>query len=192
MPLLLKKEENNNAILVWGNSEPLEKLISLTSNTDFSHLKSDKRKKEFLTSRILLNYFNKDLKISYSKNGSPNLSNHQYISISHSGDLVCIIISDKKIGIDIEKISNKSLRMKEKFINSHHTKLNKEKSTIIWCIKEAVFKFHKIGNIDFKKDIFVPEFILEESGEMDISFKKNTLKSYYFKVEDFYLSYVCK
>ena len=192
MPLLLKKEENNNAILIWGNSEPLEKLISLTSNTDFSHLKSDKRKKEFLTSRILLNYFNKDLKISYSKNGSPNLSNHQYISISHSGDLVCIIISDKKIGIDIEKISNKSLRMKEKFINSHHTKLNKEKSTIIWCIKEAVFKFHKIGNIDFKKDIFVPEFILEESGEMDISFKKNTLKSYYFKVEDFYLSYVCK
>ena len=192
MALLLKKEENNNTILVWKISEPLEKLINLTSNTDFSHLKSDKRKKEFLACRILLNYFNKNLKISYSENGSPNLSNHQYISISHSGDLVCIIISDQKIGIDIEKISDKSLRLKEKFVNPHHTKLNKEKSTLIWCVKEAIYKFHKIGNVDFIKDISVPEFILEESGEIDIRFKTNTLKSYYFKVKDFYLAYVCK
>ena len=192
MPLLLKKEENNNTILVWEISEPLENLISLSSNIDCSHLKSDKRKKEFLACRILLNHFDENLKISYSENGSPNLNNHQYISVSHSGDLVCIIISDKKIGIDIEQISDKSLRLKEKFINSHHTKLNKEKSTLIWCIKESVFKFHEIGNVDFKKDVFVPKFILEESGEIDIQFKNNTLKSYYFKVENFYLSYVCK
>ena len=192
MPLLLKKEENNNTTLVWRISEPLEELISLSTNTDYSHVKSEKRKKEFLACRILLNYYNKDLKISYSENGSPNLNNHQYISVSHSGDLVCIIISDKKIGIDIEQISDKSLLLKEKFINSHHTKLNKEKSTLIWCIKESVFKFHEIGNVDFIKDIFVPDFILKDSGEMDIKFKNNTLKSYYFKVENFYLSYVCK
>ena len=192
MPLLLKKEENNNTVLVWKISEPLEKLISLTSNTDYSHLKSEKRKKEFLACKILLNHFDENLKISYSENGSPNLSNHQYISISHSGDLVCIIISDQKIGVDIEQISDKSLRLKEKFINSHHTKLNKEKSTLIWCIKEAVFKFHKIGNVDFIKDISVPEFILNDRGEMDISFKNNTLKSYYFKVGNSYLAYVCK
>ena len=192
MPLLLKKEENNNTILVWEISEPLEELISLSDNTECSHLKSNKRKKEFLSCRILLNYFNKNLKISYSENGSPNLNNHQYISISHSGNLVCIIISDKKIGMDIELISDKSLRLKEKFINSHHTKLNNEKSTLIWCIKEAVFKFHEIGNVDFIKDISVPEFILKENGKMDISFKKNTLKSYYLKVKKSYLAYVCK
>lgn len=192
MPLLLKKEENNNTVLVWEISEPLEKLISLRSNIDCSHLKSDKRKKEFLACRILLNHFDENLKISYSENGSPNLNNHQYISISHSGDLVCIIISDEEIGIDIEKISDKSLRLKEKFINSHHTKLNKEKSTLIWCIKEAIYKFHKIGNVDFIKDISVPEFILKENGEIDISFKNNTLKSYYFKVGNSYLAYVCK
>ena len=142
--------------------------------------------------RILLNHFDKNLKISYSENGSPNLNNHQYISISHSGNLICIIISEKEIGIDIEKISDKSLRLKEKFVNPHHTKLNKEKSTLIWCIKEAVFKFHVIGNVDFIKDISVPEFTLKDRGEMDISFKNNTLKSYYFKVENSYLAYVCK
>ena len=192
MPLLLKKEENNNTILVWEISEPLENLISLNYNTDCSHLKSDKRKKEFLACRILLNHFDENLKISYSENGSPNLNNHQYISISHSEDLVCVIISEKEIGIDIEKISDKSLLLKEKFINSHHTKLNKKKSTLIWCIKEAVFKLHKIGNVNFKKNISVPEFILKDSGEMDVLFKNNTLKSYYFKVKNSYLAYVCK
>ena len=192
MPLLLKKEENNNTILFWEISEPLENLISLASNIDCSHLKSDKRKKEFLACRILLNHFDENLKISYSENGSPNLNNHQYISISHSGNLVGIIISEKDIGIDIEKISYKSLRLKEKFVNPHHTKLNKEKSTLIWCIKEAVFKFHKIGNVDFKKDISVPDFILKDRGKMDISFKNNKLKSHYFKVRNSYLAYVCK
>ena len=192
MPLLLKKEENNNTILVWKTLESLEELISLSTNTDYSHVKSNERRKEFLACRILLNYFNKNLKISYSENGSPNLNNHQCISVSHSRNLVCIIISDKKIGVDVEQISDKSLRLKGKFINSHHTKLNKEKSTLIWCIKEAVFKFHKIGNVDFKKDVFVTEFILEESGEIDIRFKNNTLKSYYFKVGNFYLAYFCK
>ena len=192
MPLLLKKEENNNTILVWEISEPLGKLISLSTNIDYFHVKSEKRKKEFLACRILLNYFNKNLKISYSKNGSPNLSNHQCISVSHSGDLVCIIISDKKIGIDIEKISDKSIQLKEKFINSHHTKLNKEKSTLIWCIKEAIYKFHKIGNVDFKEDISITDFRLDECGKIDVSFKNHTLKAYYFKVEDFYLAYVCK
>ena len=192
MPLLLKKERSNNTILVWEISEPLEELISLSTNTDYSHVKSEKKKKEFLACRILINYFNKYLKISYSDNGSPNLNNHQCVSVSHSGNLVCIIISEKEIGVDIEQISDKSLRLKEKFINSHHTKLNKEKSTLIWCIKESVFKFHEIGNVDFKKDVFVPKFILEESGEIDIQFKNNTLKSYYFKVGNAYLAYVCK
>jgi len=190
MPLLLKKEENNNTVLVWEISEPMEKLISLSYNTDCSHLKSEKRKKEFLACRILLNYFNKDLKISYSKNGSPNLSNHQFIAISHSDDLVCIIISEKEIGIDIEMISEKTLRTSSKF--TEKINLTKEESTLIWCIKEAVFKFHKIGNVDFKKDISVPEFILKDSGKMDISFKNNILKSYYFKFRNSYLAYVCK
>ena len=94
MPLLLKKEENNNTILVWEISEPLEKLISLTSKTDCSHLKSDKRKKEFLACRILLNHFEENLKISYSENGSPNLNNHQYITIANYANVVCIIISE--------------------------------------------------------------------------------------------------
>ena len=55
-----------------------------------------------------------------------------------------------------------------------------------------IIKKSKSSNVDFIKDIFVPEFILEESGEIDIRFKTNTLKSYYFKVKDFYLAYVCK
>ena len=192
MPLLLKKEKNNNIILVWRISESLEELVKLCDNTDSSHLKNKKRKKEFLACRILLSCFNKNLRISYSKNGSPNLNNHQHVSISHSGDLACIIISEKEIGVDIEKISDKTLKIKEKFINSHHLRLHKEESTIIWCIKEAVFKFHKIGNLDFKKDIIVPEFTAKDKGEMNINFKKNILKSYYFKIGDYYLSYVCK
>ena len=111
MPLLLKKDENNISIYIWKIQESLEELVQLYPNIEFPKFKSEKRNLESLCSRILLYHHCTNLKISYSESGSPSLNNHQYISISHSGNLVCIAISNNTIGIDIEEISDKSLRL---------------------------------------------------------------------------------
>ena len=192
MPLILNKQDNNIHILVWKSTERLEELILLSPNVDTNHLKSEKRKIEFICSRILLNIFDKTESISYSENGNPQLKGSNFISISHSGEIVCIAISDNKIGIDTEKISDKTLRVQSKFTNTHHINLNKEKTTLIWCIKEAVFKWHTKGNIDFKKDIFVPELKIEQNGSIEIEFRNDKLKAHYMKIENSFLSYVCK
>ena len=68
----------------------------------------------------------------------------------------------KRNGIDIQEISKKSLRISSKFINQHIQNLTKEKCTLIWAIKEAVFKWHRKGSVDFKKDIQVPDFNIAE------------------------------
>ena len=101
MPLLLKKEEKNISIYIWKKQESLEELVQLYPNIEFPKFKSSKRNLEALCSRILLYNHSKSLKISYSERGSPSLNNHQYISVSHSGNLVCIAISNNTIGIDI-------------------------------------------------------------------------------------------
>ena len=46
--------------------------------------------------------------------------------------------------------------------------LSKEKATLIWCCKEAVFKWHQTGGVDLIKDIIIPSFILEEKGQIKI------------------------
>ncbi len=155
-------------------------------------LKTEKRKKEFICSRVLLNLYSKNLKISYSKFGNPILNNNQFISISHCSNLVCIAISKEKIGIDLEEISEKTLKLQSKFVNDHHSELNKEKTTLIWCIKESVFKYHKIGGVDFKKDIYIPKFTETIEGELEVTFKNELLKANYFKIENQFLVYICK
>jgi phosphopantetheinyl transferase len=192
MPLILKKEENNIFISVWKITESLDELTVLYPNIKSYILKTEKRKKEFICSRVLLNLYSKNLKISYSKFGNPVLNNNQFISISHCSNLVCIAISKENIGIDLEEISDKTIRLQSKFVNDHHSELNKEKTTLIWCIKESVFKYHKIGGVDFKKDIYIPKFTETIEGELEVTFKNELLKSNYFKIENQFLVYICK
>ena len=192
MPLVIKKEENNVLIYIWKIQESLEELIQLYPNLEFPKFKSNKRNLESICSRILLYKHSKNLKISYCENGSPLLNNHQYISISHSGNLVCIAISDNIIGVDIDEISEKSKKIQSKFVNPNQTNLTENKTSLIWCIKESVFKFHKKGDVNFKKDILLKDFVAKSKGKLLVKFRKKCLKAYYFKIENKYLVYVCK
>ena len=192
MPLLSKTEENNATILIWELTESIQELEKISSFSNTSHLHSEKRKKEFICSRLLLKEYNSDLQISYTENGSPILSNEEFISISHSANLIVITVSKKNIGVDVQEITEKPKKLFSKFGNSHHTNLSKEKCTLIWSIKESVFKYHKIGNVDFRKDIYIPSFMEKENGKLEITFKnKVTLSAFYKRINNYYLSYVC-
>ena len=103
------------------------------------------------------------------------------------------IISKNKVGLDIEIISEKPLRLTSKFIsNDSHNPLSEEKATLIWCCKEAVFKWHQKGNVDFITDIKIKPFIIKEKGQLIAVFKKQKLSLYYKKIEMHFLAYVCK
>ena len=45
------------------------------------------------------------MNISYNKFGAPELNISQNISISHSKELAVVLLGNKKVGIDIEKIT---------------------------------------------------------------------------------------
>ena len=53
-------------------------------------------------------------KIFYDSSGSPKID-EKFISISHSKNLVAIILSDKNCAIDVEEISEKSKVLQSKF-----------------------------------------------------------------------------
>ena len=191
MGILKKIEENNCIIAIWNLQESLE-LTQQSANISTPDFNNEKRKKEYLASRLLLKDIAPNTKITYNEYGAPKLENGEHISISHSKNLVAIIISKQKVGMDIEQISEKSLRLSSKFISEKtRTTLNKEKATLIWCLKEAVFKWHQKGKVDFIKDIIIPPFIAEEKGQIKAQFKKKELILNYQKINTHYLAYVC-
>ena len=193
MPLLQKIEENNCQIAIWEIRESLKQLIPLSNNIDISRFKHENRKKEFISSRLLLNELLPNTDISYNKYGAPEIKKDYFISISHSRDLIAIIISKRKVGIDIEKISKKPLDLSSRFISKeNYLNITEEKATLIWCCKEAIFKWHQKGSIDFIADITISPFIVKEKGKILAKFKNQEHTLHYTKIDDHFLVYVCK
>jgi 4'-phosphopantetheinyl transferase len=192
MPIINKIESEKITILVWEITETLEEIIALGEGKITSHYTSEKRKKEHLASRLLVNKIYPTKTIIYNEFGAPELNNGKHISISHSKELVTVIFSDKKTGLDIEQISEKSFRLASKFVSEKNLiKLNEEKATLIWCLKEAIYKWHQKGGIDFIKDIIIPEFFAKKNGKVTAYFRKKRLNLNYLKINNHYLVYVC-
>lgn len=109
------------------------------------------------------------LEILYHETGKPYLP-HLNISISHSYDWLTVLFSfnGTDVGVDIEKIRDKILNIKEKFLSKKELRDLKnasvEKYIVYWCVKEAIYKaIGKIGLI-FEEHIFVEEFTYSQKG----------------------------
>ena len=177
---------------IWEITETLDELEKLANNLFTRKYKSTKRKKEALINNILVNTLLPGSKINYNVYGAPILENN-FISISHTKKLACVLISDVNVGVDIEEISSKPLKLSNKFINNENqVLLTKKKALIIWCLKEAIFKWHEKGNISFKKDIIVYNFKINKKGVVKARFKNKEILAEFIQIKNHYLVYLCR
>jgi 4'-phosphopantetheinyl transferase len=186
--------------LLWKLSETETELKNLLNPSTYSNsrlnlIKSTNQRKQFLGVQNLL----KLLKINsdtlfYDNNGKPHLSNNKFISISHSFDYCGVIISDTKVGIDIEKFRPKILNISKKFISESDWNLIKlnsvENVTKVWTIKEAVFKAFGYSGIDFKENILI-ESINIEFDRAKVKIYKNEIIEYYNIEITNFSQYIC-
>ncbi|MCR5454837.1 MAG: siderophore biosynthesis protein, partial [Bacteroidales bacterium] len=96
-------------------------LISADEKSVYQSFKNDRRRREWLATRLLIKeMLGRYPGISYDGLGAPILSGCSdiNISVSHTDVLVAVSLSDKcSVGIDIERITNRVLRIKHKFLN---------------------------------------------------------------------------
>jgi len=172
-------------VVIWEINESLHDLelkviLSEDSLKLLNQKKSEIHKKQFLAIRNILKFLcfdDKDLK--YDKAGKPIFSQNKRLSISHSGNYASVIISDHNVGIDIEKISDKTIKIKDKFLDielNYPQELNNQISLVYWNIKESIYKAVGITGIDFKKNIL--------ALPLDINATK--CKSWYVNNDDIY------
>ena len=67
--------------------------------------------------------------------------------------------SDHPVGADIERITPRILKLKHKFMNQNELHEfdagNPHDVTLIWCAKEAIFKWYEKGELDFSEDMVI-------------------------------------
>lgn len=203
--ILYKEQVEQGAIIaMWKIEESVEEFLTLLHHDaaiikQVNHFGNEKRKLEFLATRVLLNtVLNQDKVIAYYKSGDPYLVDHSYyISIAHTGPYVAIILHPTcLVGIDVERIADKAIRVKHKFLSekelSFVSELNQRVDiTLLWAVKEALYKVLKCEVVDFITDLHIMPFEIYTSGvinaqETRTEEKRNYSLSYRIEPE-----YVC-
>jgi len=128
----------------------------------------------------------------YDDIGRPFLNDGRHISFSHSKKVSGIVISEKEIGIDIEKNQSKILNISQKFLNTKEKffliKKDVSQITIIWTAKEAVFKAFKVNGIIFSEQIIIDPFEKNSTEGLARVFFKNQIFKFhlfFFKIRNY-------
>jgi phosphopantetheinyl transferase len=178
--------------ILWFNEKAL---LNEKSLSRLQTMQSVSHQKGFLAVRMLLQHINlTDFDLFYDAFGKPYLEEKRkkekvksleldikkYISISHSHEFSCICISNKPVGIDIEMCKEKTLKISSRYMDiSHIENLSIpdkiKKATVIWGIKESIFKLKNEKGISFPKHIFEGPFKLEDKeGTAQLIFNNKT------------------
>ncbi|MCZ4693080.1 hypothetical protein DWB61_07510 [Ancylomarina euxinus] len=163
MPLVKHIQINETCQLaLWKITEELEDLLAcvclnMTEQARVDGFGSLTRKKEFVTTRILLHkLLGNGIFIENNEHGKPLLSNSDFdISISHSKDYVGVIVGkNHDLALDIEYLSDRVYRITKRFMSEDEmlSVFEEDKQLHIyqhWCAKECLIKLYG------KKDVLL-------------------------------------
>jgi len=209
MPIVWSKNlAEKGKIAIWEISESDEELYNILQldEKEEQHFQtlSKARQKQWLGSRVLLRTLlqtEEHIELNLDEHRKPFLNNLPFeISISHANHLAAVIIYEgKKVGIDIEKISGRILKIKNKFLSPEELKFIEATNEIAqlhvcWGAKESLFKLYGKGGLPFIDGIKINAFEYSNTSEIaaniNLSGYHANFKVQYLKYEDFMLTWV--
>ena len=204
MPLVFNKDHHGSQITLWSIEEEEPFFAErIPYRPDSSH--AVKRLQQ-LSSRYLLELMHPSFpfhQVELSKAGKPILAESiLHFSLSHcDGFSAAILGKNAPVGIDVERINPRILRVETKFLNANEYELlsgcNEESrvvyATLFWSIKETVFKWWGDGAVDFAKQIQIKKIELLDQGKAVIEFGTDSEKMLlvdYIRYQDTWVTYV--
>ncbi|MES2747197.1 MAG: 4'-phosphopantetheinyl transferase superfamily protein [Bacteroidota bacterium] len=190
-------------LYLWKITEDFNTLFREVKLKDVSlarleAMKSESHQKGFIAVRMLLQHLGySDFDLYYDEYGKPHLKDGKHLSISHSNGYSGIVVSDKNVGLDIEQLKEKTLRIASRFMDISHLENLSEteqikKATVIWGIKETIFKVKNEVGISFIDHIFENDFAFDDKKatvELHFNNKIEFFEVVFDSVEDYV--YVC-
>jgi phosphopantetheinyl transferase len=98
------------------------------------------------------------ISITYSETGQPKMEG-RHISFSHTKNSVAVALANIPVGIDIEELSPRILRLYSRFMSEEEISdcdlNNLQELYYYWCAKEAMYKWFANKKLDFIEDLKV-------------------------------------
>ena len=179
MPLVYQQNINEaTRIAVWHITENEDffcRKVMLSNAITHPHKRLQHLAGRYLLTELYDNFPLELIKIADTR--KPFLADEAFhFSISHCGDYVAAIVSKvNRVGVDIEVISEKVQKIKDKFLSVEEQQMigkilhlpasisHLQLLTLAWSIKETMFKWYGAGAIDFKEHLNLKEISLLEN-----------------------------
>ena len=137
MPLIYRSELPNGLIVLWKIDESETELRSLCTPQE----------------RI---YASERLTTGNRPNGAPVLKSGEYIGVSHTKGYAAVIIAKTPCAVDIELRNRNFLKAAPKYLSPDERQRFGTEGDLpgkIWCAKETLYKWARIPETDFLRDI---------------------------------------
>ena len=206
MPLYKSLSPNSQThVKIWEITESFDTLLAPLnlrpeSADRVGGMKSDLHRRGFLSVRHLLREFGyTDQDLFYDDHGKPHLKDRKHISITHSFTFAGVIVSDFEVGIDIEKQRDKISIIAHKFVDYEFNYLAEDgsdyirKLTVIWCVKESLYKLFATPGMLFRDHFLVIPFMLDDGDTIawiDYNEGKYRYQSHFLEFDGFTCAYV--
>jgi len=178
MPFFYQQNINDtNHLAIWAIREPLsffEEDMQLPIP-----IQNEERCIQHLAVRLLFKLMMPEVDLAdliLADNGKPYLKGVPFhFSFSHcKGYAACAVCDKSPIGIDIELMHPRILKVAHKFLNDKEKDLLvglTEEATLhqlafFWAAKEAMYKQHEQLGIDFSRDFYVPKLATNKQGSL--------------------------
>ena len=183
MPLLFTRTIGDAVLGVWSKQETTDQLLPMIELCDsdkavYEQIGNDHRRTEWLTTRIVLKeLLKRNVTIGHNANGKPYLiDDERFVSISHSKNMVAVMVAQRNIGLDIEQISPRTIKVRHKFLTGNELDWcqTETEHTMVWTMKEAAYKL--VGNGLEHTEVEIeqnPHF--EQTADYKIVMRKNAV-----------------
>lgn len=156
------------AVMPIGSSDELERNATEAELLSVEGFTSSSRRTERLAWRALLRSISSTANVEYLPSGKPQLKNSSYkhLSVSHCRDYVAVALSQSPCGVDIERVDRNFMRISSRYMTDEETMLFADKywSAVVWCAKEALYKYAGREGVDFKCDISIKSVQQQDSS----------------------------
>lgn len=145
----------------------------------------------------------KKITLRKHESGKPFLEGDEnHISISHSGNwIVVLLCSYANPGIDVQRVEGRIQKLAHKFVhpkeqeylqNNTFSLSYDQQLTLLWCIKEAIYKAFSENKLLFKEQIHLCELIEDQNKASVQILLPNSIKHLlvdYFVKQDYVFAY---
>lgn len=163
-------------MILWDITETADQMQNLLHRRlhDWGATAQQRENKHWLASRlaILEHFRNEEVEIIKDQFNKPHLrvdEQEWHISITHSFDKAAVMISpDKQVALDMERMDDRIIRVKRKFCSdaelvfAETSGQESQSLALIWAAKETMYKWYGKKELDFKRNLHVHPFQLNE------------------------------